>query len=354
MSIDLNASPTVINLSVAFYMLAMSIFPLWWSSFSEIYGRRSIYILSFALFVVFSIASAVSTDIAMLIVFRLMGGGASASVQAVGAGTIADIWEPRERGTAMGIFYLGPLMGPLLAPIIGGALAQAFGWASTMWCLAIYGGILLILLLFCLPETLPKRKPAASSPQADQAQGSSSLALKKTASSVSVHAKKTAKFMQKIFLEPLQVLLYLRHPPVAITVYYAAITFGSLFALNISVQQAFSIPPYDFSQMIVGLLYIPSAVGYILASVLGGRWIDRIMAREARRAGRYDDNGKLIYLPEDRMRENAWIAGTVYPASLIFWGWTIDAGIYWLVPCVGLFTFGAGAMLVFSGMFLVF
>ncbi|KAK2065473.1 MFS general substrate transporter [Colletotrichum caudatum] len=115
MAKEFGVSPTVTNLSVALYMLAMAIFPLWWSSFSETLGRRTIYLLSFILFVVFSILSAVSVNISMLIVMRLFGGGASASVQAVGAGTIADIWEPRERGRAMSIFYLGPLAGPLLA-----------------------------------------------------------------------------------------------------------------------------------------------------------------------------------------------------------------------------------------------
>ena len=130
----------------------MSIFPLWWSSFSESVGRRTIYLISFTLFLLWNILSAISTSIGMLIVMRILGGGAAASVQAVGAGTIADIWEVRERGKAMGIFYLGPLMGPLFAPIIGGALAQRLGWRSTQWFLVIYGGVLLIFLFFCLPE----------------------------------------------------------------------------------------------------------------------------------------------------------------------------------------------------------
>ena len=69
----------------------------------------------------------------MLVITRLLGGGAAASVQAVGAGTIADIWEVRERGKAMGIFYLGPLMGPLFAPILGGVLTEKLGWRSTLW-----------------------------------------------------------------------------------------------------------------------------------------------------------------------------------------------------------------------------
>lgn len=97
-----------------------AIWPLWWSNFSETLGRRTIYLTSFAMFAICGVLSAVSTNIAMLIVMRMLNGGAAASVQAVGAGTIADLWEPFERGRAMGYFYLGPLLGPLLAPIIGG------------------------------------------------------------------------------------------------------------------------------------------------------------------------------------------------------------------------------------------
>ena len=50
-------------------------------------GRRTIYIITFTLFLIFSILSAVSVNIAMLVVMRILSGGASASVQAVGAGT---------------------------------------------------------------------------------------------------------------------------------------------------------------------------------------------------------------------------------------------------------------------------
>ncbi|KAK2044960.1 major facilitator superfamily transporter [Colletotrichum somersetense] len=348
MAKEFGVSPTVTNLSVAFYMLAMAIFPLWWSSFSETLGRRTIYLLSFTLFVVFSILSAVSVNISMLIVMRLFGGGASASVQAVGAGTIADIWEPRERGRAMSIFYLGPLTGPLLAPIIGGALSQRFGWQSTMWALSIYGGLVLAMILFCLPETLARPKPPAPPARAASEADKVTLSRTRTTESVKVRSKKAAAFLKKSFVDPLSVLLYLRFPPVAITVFFAAITFGVLFVVNISVQATFSAAPYGFEQLIVGLFYFPAGLGYFIASLLGGRWLDVIMAREARKAGRYDTDGKLILLPEDRMRENIWIAATVYPASLIYYGWVVEKGLFWFVPCIGLFTFGASSMLVFG------
>jgi hypothetical protein len=110
-----NSTATVVNLSVALYMLSMAIFPLWWSSFSETLGRRTIYLASFTLYVLFSIIGALSTNVGMFLAMRMLNGAAGASVQAVGAGTIADIWEVKERGRAIGIFYLGPLCGPLLA-----------------------------------------------------------------------------------------------------------------------------------------------------------------------------------------------------------------------------------------------
>lgn len=307
-------------------MLSLSICPLWWSSFSETLGRRSIYLVSFALFVVFNVLSAVSTSIAMLVVMRIFVGGSAGSVQAVGAGTIADIWESRERGQAMGIFYLGPLMGPLIAPIIGGAMAQKWGWRSTMWFMAIWGVVVFVLLLFCLPETL--KRPEDPAPDTIRPP----LTRISTRQSVQIKTKKSAVFLKRCLIDPLKIILYLRYPAVLITVYYASITFGALYVLNISLQDTFSRRPYNFSTLIIGLLYIPASIGYVLSSLLGGRWTDYIMAREARDAGRYDENGKLILRPEDRMRENAWIAAVMYPSALIWYGWTAEKGVFWLAP----------------------
>ena len=323
------------------------------SSFSENIGRRSVYVVSFSLFLVFSILSAVSVNITMLIVVRVFAGGAAASVQAVGAGTIADIWEPARRGRAMGIFYLGPLIGPIFAPIIGGALSEGFGWRSTMWFLVVYGGLALLLLIFALPETLARKKPAArTSSRANDGSGGvsaeGSLARVSTRQSIKDRTKKTGAAFKQLILDPLEVLAYLRFPAVAISVYSAAVAFGSLFVLNISIQSSYSKAPYGFSEIIVGLTYFPLSIGYVLASVFGGRWIDQIMAREARNAGRYDGHGKLILLPEDRMRENMWLAASLYPAALIWFGWTIEKGVHWVVPCIASFFFGLGSMLVFG------
>ncbi|OJJ49229.1 hypothetical protein ASPZODRAFT_150152 [Penicilliopsis zonata CBS 506.65] len=352
---DMDSSSTITNLSISLYMLSMSIFPLWWSSFSERLGRRTIYITSFCLFVFFNCLSARSTSIAMLIVMRMLSGGAAASVQAVGAGTIADMWEPRERGRAMGIFYLGPLCGPLFAPIVGGVLAQRWRWRSTLWFLAVFGGLALIFIVFALPETLIKHKTAdtaavnssASDDEPDASDGGRRLSRVSSRQVVQFTAR-WLKLLKIIFIDPLKIVLYLRFLPVLLTVYYASITFGSLYVLNVSIEDSFGKEPYNFSTIIIGLLYIPNSVGYIVASVFGGRWMDKIMEREARKANRYDESGKLIYRPEDRMRENTWFGAMIYPAALIWYGWTVQNGVFWLVPMIANFFFGVGSMLIFS------
>ena len=355
-TVEFNSTPTVVNLSVAMYMLSMSIFPLWWSSFSETLGRRTIYLSSFVLFLIFNILSAVSTNIAMFIVTRLLSGGAAASVQAVGAGTIADVWEVKERGRAMGIFYLGPLCGPLISPILGGVLTQELGWRSSQWALSIFGGALILFILFCLPETLAARKPLIQAAEADveanvnekSSELRPPLGRTTTTQSVAIKSKTYLSVLRRAFLDPLRIILYLRFPAVAICVAYASITFGSLYMLNISVQRTFSGDPYNYSVIIVGLLYIPNSAGYFIASLFGGRWVDNIMHREARKAGRFDERGRLKFIPEDRMKENAWIGALLYPSALIMYGWTARYGVNTAAPMIANFFFGVGSMLIFA------
>lgn len=261
---------------------------------------------------------------------RLLSGGASASVQAVGAGTIADIWDPRERGRAMGIFYLGPLCGPLLAPIIGGLLSQRWGWRATQWFLVIYGGVTLVLVLAALPETLPRPKTQRTETETD---ATCSRRLSRVSSrQVADKTARLFKFAKLMFIDPLKTVLYLRYPPVLLTVLYASTAFGALYMMNIGIQQTFGHEPYNFSTIIVGLLYIPNSVGYLLSSIFAGRWMDTIMKREARRANRVDEKGKYIYHPEDRMQENAWLGAFLYPGALLWFGWTAEKKLFWAVP----------------------
>ncbi|KAH7028916.1 major facilitator superfamily transporter [Microdochium trichocladiopsis] len=284
--------------------------------------------------VVFCVLSGFSVNIAMLIVCRTLAGGASASAQAVGAGSLADVWDNEERGRAMGIYYLGPLLGVMLAPIFSGALTNAFGWRSTMWFLAAYGFVTLVLILFGLPETLPRRKEHA--PPADPALVVDGQPL-----------SQAVTWLRRIFLDPLRIIKFFRYPAIQCTIWCSAITSGSLYILNNGIQPAFAKAHYNYSPWVIGLLYIPGSFSYVLSSIFGGIWLDKVMIRKAVKQGRYDSNGKLIVLPEDRMQENIWIAAVLVPCSFLLFGWVTQFGIHVAVALLATLSFGVSSMLVF-------
>ena len=168
-----------------------------------------------------------------------------------------------------------------------------------------------------------------------------------TRESIRVKRKKFATSLIHYLIEPLSILLLLRFPPVFLTVLIAAITFSSVYVLNIAIQYGFARPPYSFNQTTVGMTYMATGLGYVTSSMVGGRWMDTIIAREARKTERYDAQGKPIYLPEDRMKENAWVANAIYPLSLLWFGWSMYYRVQYMVPISVLFIFGFSSMLQF-------
>lgn len=334
---DLHTSLNLADLTLSLSKIGIAFCPLWWSAFSEHAGRRTVYIISFVLFVLWSILAALSKDIGMLLAMRFLSASAVSSFQSVGAGTVADMWEPRERGAAMGIYYLGNLgVGLVLGPLLGGVLTETWGWRATQWFLASYGGVILVLIVFALPETSPRRKTAVPATLEEKPRNDSQSTADESAPPTGARSRRgVVAVVRDVLIGPFRALAYLRFPAVTVTIYVASITFGVLGLLNISYQSTFSHAPYSLSATVVGCIYIPIGVGSLLGSVYGGRWSDSIMAREARKAGRYrpeSEGGGLLYRPEDRVRENAWLGVGVFASLLVWYGWVVQQGVVWWVP----------------------
>jgi len=59
-----------------------------------------------------------------------------------------DIYDPKERGSVLGLYYAAPLLGPSLGPLIGGAATSLFSWRATFYFLAIFGGVAFLAFIF--------------------------------------------------------------------------------------------------------------------------------------------------------------------------------------------------------------
>ncbi len=97
-----------------------------------------------------------------------------------------------------------------------------------MWFLAVYGGLTLILIVFCLPETLARRVARRPPPPGDgrRRRPDPRVDLRRSAATTT---KQAGQHFKRFVIDPLEVLLYLRFMPILITVYSAAIAFGALF-----------------------------------------------------------------------------------------------------------------------------
>jgi multidrug resistance protein len=137
--------------------------PLFWAPLSERIGRRWVYIISLILFCVCTIVCGISTNIGLFFTFRLLQGIFASGGQAVGGGTISDIFETHERGKVMGLFMLGTILGPAIAPVCGGYINQYLNWRWIFYIKTIMGGVFLILSYFFIPESLyvPESQRAA-------------------------------------------------------------------------------------------------------------------------------------------------------------------------------------------------
>jgi multidrug resistance protein len=152
--------------------------PLIWASFSDYGGRKPIYLVSLAGFIAANaLLAALPANIAALFILRILQAIGASGVTSIGAGTVADITEPRSRASALSIFLLGPQVGPIIGPLIGGQLAESSTWrwifgflgkysaerpmkpiscsvSSLMSSLAISCSMVYILIVLHLPETL--------------------------------------------------------------------------------------------------------------------------------------------------------------------------------------------------------
>ncbi|TFY72788.1 hypothetical protein EVG20_g208 [Dentipellis fragilis] len=156
MASQFHKSVELINLTVTVYMIMQGISPMFWGTLSDRWGRRPMFLGCLLLLSLSCVGLALtpSSDYWLLMLLRCVQAAGSASTIALGAGVIADIASPAERGGFFGLFSFGPMVGPSIGPVIGGGLTQGLGWRAIFWFLCISSAVCLVVIFLFLPETL--------------------------------------------------------------------------------------------------------------------------------------------------------------------------------------------------------
>ncbi|KJX95226.1 hypothetical protein TI39_contig4126g00022 [Zymoseptoria brevis] len=103
-----SSNEVVAQLLVSIYVVGLAAGPLVLSPLSELYGRNPIMHTTNLAFVVGGVLCAVSVDVPMLILARLLMGISTISL---GGGYVADLMAPEDRGRALNIWNIGPSTG---------------------------------------------------------------------------------------------------------------------------------------------------------------------------------------------------------------------------------------------------
>jgi MFS transporter, DHA2 family, multidrug resistance protein len=93
-------------------------------------GYKNIYLGALFLFTLGSVLCGMAWNLPSLIAARVIqaiGGGA---MQPTGMAIMTEVFPPKERGSAMGMFGVGIILGPAIGPTLGGYLTDYFGWRS--------------------------------------------------------------------------------------------------------------------------------------------------------------------------------------------------------------------------------
>lgn len=122
---------------VSVYVLGFAFGPLLAAPLSEIYGRALVFNIANVLFIIFTVATALSQNMGMMIAFRFFMGFAGSTPVTNGSGTISDMFPVEQRGKAMAVWAMGPLLGPCIGPVAGGFMIQDVGWRWAFWVIAI-------------------------------------------------------------------------------------------------------------------------------------------------------------------------------------------------------------------------
>lgn len=110
-------SNLLLELVFSIFLLGYVIGPLFLAPLSEIYGRAVVLRLSNLWYTAFTIGCGFAQTTGQMLAFRILAGLGACAPQTVGGGVLSDCFKSEERGKAVAVYTLGPVLGPSLAPM---------------------------------------------------------------------------------------------------------------------------------------------------------------------------------------------------------------------------------------------
>ena len=330
---DLNIqSELLVELAMSIFILGFALGPLFLGPLSEIFGRRIVLQLGGMFYLFFNLAAGFSNSAGELIAFRFLSGLGGSAPLGCGGGVLADVWLPQERGRAMALYSLAPLLGPAVGPVAGGFIAQYSTWRWVFWSTSIAAGLVQLMGIFFMQETYAAAILTKKKKQLIKTTGNKDLRTE-----FDNPNRSFAKHLGTALQRPFRLLL--TQPIVQLLALYIGYVYGTLYLVLASFPLAWS-NLYDESPSIAGLNYLSLGVGFFLGTQIAAQFADKIyknLKAQNNEKGRSEFRVPLM-LP----------GAIMVPVGLALYGWSAQYKMPWIVPNIGTAIFAAGNQLVFQ------
>lgn len=146
-------SETTIYAGVTVFTLCFAAAPMILAPFSELQGRRPVFVISGIIFVISQIGSGVTSSFAGMLITRALAGISCSVFSTVVGGVLSDIYTTSERNKPMVIFTGAAMCGTGLGPMVSGILVQHLSWRWIFYVQTITCGVVVIALTAFFKET---------------------------------------------------------------------------------------------------------------------------------------------------------------------------------------------------------
>jgi len=153
---SLSATSDQITWVLTSYIVAAAIMtaPVGW--LSARFGRKPLFIVCLVGFTIASMLCGVAQSLAQMVVFRVLQGVFGAALVPLSQSTMLDIYPPEQRGSAMALWGMGVMVGPILGPTLGGYLTDLYNWRWVFYVNLPFGILATIGIMLFLPKSAPR------------------------------------------------------------------------------------------------------------------------------------------------------------------------------------------------------
>lgn len=157
---DLGASASLVQLSLTSCLIGLAIGQIVVGPYSDGQGRRKPLLLFIFLFAVSSILCAIAPNITTLVIARFLQGFTASAGVVLSRAVVRDVFSGRELTKFFALLMVINATAPMIAPMTGGAilLLPFATWHTIFYFLGFLGLVIVAVIKFKLPETLPPEK----------------------------------------------------------------------------------------------------------------------------------------------------------------------------------------------------